>query len=124
LGNIIQNYNETVEQSRKILEPIDLQRNQECEAYRVVFLVGKMKNLFFHPESRELEVVNRPVICWARPYQAPEPGPEVAGNLNDLYSQAVPQLPQPGPGIPNSLSDPYIICTARGCPKPSQPGGG
>lgn len=39
------------EHSMKVFVLTDLQRNQECEAHRTVFLTGKMKNMFFYPES-------------------------------------------------------------------------
>lgn len=39
--------------SMKVLKATGLQRNQECEALRMAFPMGKMKNLFFLP-SRKL----------------------------------------------------------------------
>lgn len=60
------------EHNRKVSEPTDLQRNQECSAHRIVF-PGMINNLLFHLQSLELEVINRLVLCvtsWVRPYQA------------------------------------------------------
>lgn len=39
------------EHSMKVLATTDLQRNQDCQACRIAFPIGKMKNLFFHLES-------------------------------------------------------------------------
>jgi hypothetical protein len=36
---------------------------RETRNAKIVFPVGKMKNLFFNPESRELEVIKSLVIC-------------------------------------------------------------
>lgn len=51
-----------------------------------------MKNLFFHPESWELEVIKSLVLS-AEPghIKLLQPGLEVARNLNDSYSQKLPK---------------------------------
>lgn len=87
-----------------------------------------MKNLFFHQESRELEVINSQVILRYLLDVGPghikflQPGLELASNLNDLHSQGLPKSPQPGPELSISLNEPYIMCMARGSPKLPQPG--
>ena len=39
----------------------------------------------------------------------PQPGPEVASNLNDPYSQGFPTVPQPGPEVANRPNDLYTV---------------
>ena len=56
--------------TQKVLVPTDHHEYQEYQICRIVLSIEMTYNLFFHPESLELEVLNSLVIrvlCSARP---------------------------------------------------------
>lgn len=86
----------------------------------IVFPVGKMKYPFFHPESWELEVIKRLVICVGPGLiELPQPGTEVPRNPNDPIARGSPELPQPGTEVANSPDDLCAICLTKTRPEPS-----
>lgn len=73
--------------------------------------MGKMKNLFFHPESWELEVIDS---LWSVLSVGPghikllQPRPEVASNLKDPDRKILPHAPTTRAGIGSQPK--WLLC--------------
>jgi hypothetical protein len=74
----------------KVLMPIGFQRNQECQSEDCLSTRKDEKPIL---PSRKLRLGRVGSVLSVGPghMELPQPGPEMASNLNDPYSQRLPQ---------------------------------
>lgn len=77
-------------------------------SHRIIFPMGKMESLSFHPEDRELEWLTAWDLCYlsAKLHQAPR-------TRTRVVARGSPKLPPSAPKVANSPDDLSIICMTK-----------